>query len=113
MQVLNRRFAAFAVALSMVVAISASLAADPLPSDSRILSGKLDNGTSWMYRQHDNPPGKMMAMVHVRTGSLNETEEQRGLAHFMEHMVFNGSKHYAPGALLKYYESIGSSLART
>jgi zinc protease len=81
--------------------------AAPLPEDPRILKGKLDNGVTWMYRQHNNPPGKMAIEVHVRTGSLNETEAQRGLAHFMEHMAFNGTEHYPPGRLIPYFESIG------
>lgn len=87
--------------------VPATLLATPLPQDSRIASGKLSNGVTWMYRQHDNPPGKMALMIHVESGSLNETEEQRGLAHFLEHMCFNGSEHFAPGKLIPYFESIG------
>src|SRR5438552_8215855 len=81
--------------------------AAPLPEDQRIFKGKLENGVTWMYRQHNNPPGKMALQVHVRTGSLNETESQRGLAHFMEHMAFNGTEHFPPGKLIPYFESIG------
>lgn len=78
-----------------------------LPNDDRIQSGRLDNGVAWAYRRHDNPPRKMSLMMHVRTGSLNETDAQRGLAHFIEHMAFNGTEHFAPGELIKYFESIG------
>lgn len=84
-----------------------ALADEKLPSDPAILTGKLDNGVTWLYRQHDNPPGRMALTVHVDTGSFNETEEQRGLAHFLEHMVFNGSENFAPGELIPYFESIG------
>ncbi len=84
-----------------------SLADTPLPRDARILSGRLDNGVTWYYREHNNPPGKMAAKIHVRTGSLNETDGQRGLAHFMEHMAFNGTTHFPPGKLIPYFESIG------
>ncbi|HTG44573.1 MAG TPA: insulinase family protein, partial [Verrucomicrobiae bacterium] len=79
----------------------------PLPEDPRILKGQLENGVHWMYRQHDNPPGKMAIQMHVRTGSLNETDEQRGLAHFLEHMAFNGTENFPPGKLVPYFESIG------
>ncbi len=79
----------------------------PLPADSRIATGKLGNGVTWMYREHDNPPGKMALIVHVDAGSLNETDQQRGLAHFMEHMVFNGTENVPPGELIPYFESIG------
>jgi zinc protease len=78
-----------------------------LPEDPRNIKGKLDNGVTWIYRQHNNPPGKMALQVHVRTGSLNETEAQRGLAHFIEHMAFNGTENFAPGKLIPYFESIG------
>lgn len=81
--------------------------AKPLPADGRIVHGKMSNGATWMYRQHDNPPGKMALMIHVESGSLNETDKQRGLAHFMEHMCFNGSEHFPPGKLIPYFESIG------
>lgn len=81
--------------------------AKPLPQDSRILAGTLDNGFTWKFRQHDNPPGKMAVILHVRSGSLNEKDSQRGLAHFLEHMAFNGSDNFAPGDLIPYFESIG------
>lgn len=104
----KQRFSTCIIMLGLLPLLAAApLTAGPLPSDARILTGKLDNGVTWMYRQHDNPPGKMSLMIHVRTGSLNETEKQRGLAHFMEHMMFNGTEHYPPGELIKYYESIG------
>ena len=45
--------------------------------------------------------------MHVRTGSLNETDAQQGLAHFLEHMAFNGSENFAPGDLIPYFESVG------
>ena len=46
-------------------------------------------------------------LIHVRSGSLNETDAQRGLAHFIEHMGFNGTEHFGPGELVPYFESIG------
>ncbi len=84
--------------------------AQPLPSDPRNLSGKLDNGVTWVYRQHSQPPGKMTLEMHVRSGSLNEADSQRGLAHFLEHMAFNGTENYPPGKLITYFESIGMQL---
>ena len=85
----NARLMIFII-VPALLAWAAPLAARDLPADSRIISGKLDNGVTWRYRQHDNPPGRMAMMIHVDAGSLNETDPQRGLAHFMEHMVFNG-----------------------
>lgn len=81
--------------------------AKALTSDPRVRSGVFSNGLTWMYRQHNNPPGKMALLLFVDTGSLNETDNQRGLAHFIEHMCFNGTEHFPPGKLIPYFESIG------
>lgn len=82
-------------------------ATEPLPRDERNKTGTLSNGVTWVYRQHDNPPGKMALTLHVRSGSLNESDAQRGLAHFIEHMCFNGTENFPPGKLVPYFESIG------
>lgn len=105
------RLAAWA-ALGLLLTSGGVVMAKPLPSDTRIKSGKLSNGVTWMFQKHDNPPGKMAFNLHVRTGSLNETDAQRGLAHFMEHMCFNGTEHFAPGELIPYFESIGMQFGR-
>ena len=102
-----KRTLACATTLLLVMGLADTLAAKPLPHDSRILEGTLENGVTWKYRRHDNPPGKMWLMIRVDSGSLNETEDQRGLAHFIEHMCFNGTTHFAPGELIPYFESIG------
>lgn len=102
------KFRVIVMTLVSALAVWATgLYAKPLPSDSRNVTGKLDNGVAWMFRQHDNPPGKMALMIRVDTGSLNETDQQRGLAHFMEHMVFNGTENFPPGKLIPFFESMG------
>src|SRR5215467_1022773 len=93
--------------ISAMLLLPGAVFAQELPHDSRNQTGKLQNGVTWIYREHNNPPGKMALMMHVRTGSLNETDSQKGLAHFIEHMSFNGSEHYPPGKLIPYFESIG------
>src|SRR5262245_16192810 len=104
---MTKIFIRTAAYLWLLMLAPAALADRALPMDPRIEAGKLDNGVTWLFRQHDNPPGKMALMIHVRTGSLNEKDSQRGLAHFLEHMCFNGSEHFPPGALVPYFESIG------
>jgi zinc protease len=104
---MTKRLIVSALLVGIVGWCVAPLSAGPLPHDERILTGKLPNGVTWMYRQHNNPPGKMALLMHVRTGSLNETDAQRGLAHFMEHMMFNGSEHFKPGELVKFFEGLG------
>jgi zinc protease len=93
--------------LTLAVLPLAARAADKLPSDDRVKTGKLPNGVTWMYRQHNVPPGKMALLIHVDTGALNETDDQRGLSHFLEHMAFNGTENFKPGDLIPYFESIG------
>ncbi len=105
---MKREKSTFLTVLFAVCAIATQpVWSKPLPSDSRVLSGKCDNGAKWFYRQHDNPPGKMALMIHIDTGSLNETDAQKGLAHFMEHLCFNGTENFPPGKLIPYFESIG------
>jgi len=52
--------------------------------------------------------GPVIARLAVKAGSMNEDEDQRGLAHMVEHMAFNGSTHFKPGELVSYLESIGA-----
>ncbi len=105
---MTRRFAPAATATALILLLVAPLGwAENLPTDERIKTGTLENGVRWQFFAHDNPPGKMAAMIHIATGSLNETDEQRGLAHFLEHMAFNGSENFKPGELLPYFESLG------
>lgn len=104
---MQRTLIGAALWLALVTMAGSARAADKLPSDSRNETGVLDNGVHWIFRAHDNPPGKVALMLHVETGSLNETEQQRGLAHFMEHMMFNGTQNFGPGELIPYFEKIG------
>jgi zinc protease len=79
----------------------------PLPSDANIKIGTLPNGVKYWIRAHKTPPGKVGMWVHINSGSINEEDNQRGLAHFLEHMAFNGSENFPAGTLVKYFESIG------
>lgn len=95
--------------LSLVLALLclAPARAQPLPTDPRPVTGRLDNGLTYMIQRHDNPPGRAAVWLHISTGSLNETDTQRGLAHFLEHMAFNGSEHYPPGSVIPFFQSLG------
>lgn len=79
----------------------------PLPSDPRLITGELPNGLKYIVRQHDNPPGRSAVWLHVSAGSLNETDRQRGIAHYLEHMAFNGSKNFKPGTVIDFFQSLG------
>jgi len=67
--------------------------------DPEVRRGVLPNGLTWMVRRNALPQGRLSARVVKRVGSLQEQDAERGLAHFCEHMAFNGSPHFAPGAL--------------
>lgn len=89
-----------------------SVLAQPLPTDPSLVTGELDNGFRYIIKQHANPPGRAALWMHVSTGSLNETDEQRGLAHYLEHMAFNGSPNFPPGSVVPFFESLGMTFGR-
>jgi zinc protease len=65
-----------------------------------------------MVRRHPNPAGRAAFWLHVAAGSLDEADDTRGLAHYLEHMAFNGSANFPPGALIPYFESLGLAFGR-
>lgn len=75
--------------------------------DSRIVWGKLDNGMHYALMPNNEPPGRLSIRLLIRSGALQETEEQRGLAHFLEHMAFNGTKHFAADEMVEYFQRLG------
>ncbi len=86
--------------------------AAPLPTDPRLVTGVLDNGLRYFVMKNSNPPGRVSMRLHISTGSLNETEQQRGIAHFLEHMAFNGSENFAPGTVINFFQSMGMQFGR-
>jgi zinc protease len=79
-----------------------------LPLDKAIRTGTLPNGMTFYVRRNGEPDDRAMMRLAVKAGSIDEADDQRGLAHVLEHMAFNGSKHFPPGELVKYLESIGA-----
>ena len=71
--------------------------------------GTLPNGLRYVIYPNHEPKGRASLRLLVEAGSLNETEAQRGLAHFTEHLAFNGSTHYAPGTLVEFFQRMGMS----
>ncbi len=78
-----------------------------LPLDPGIIVGRFDNGFRYVLMQNQNPKDRVSLHLNIQAGSANETDSQQGLAHFLEHMLFNGSEHFQPGELVKYFQSIG------
>lgn len=84
----------------------------PLPTDPRFTHGQLENGLKYMVMRHTNPPGRAAIYMQISTGSLNETDKQRGIAHYLEHMAFNGSENFAPGSVINFFQSLGMTFGR-
>jgi zinc protease len=80
---------------------------DPIPFDKNIVSGQLDNGLKYFIRKNSKPENRIELRLVVNAGSILEDEDQQGLAHFVEHMAFNGSKNFERNELVNYLESIG------
>lgn len=99
-----------AVALLLVAATSwaqMQMQVPPIPIDKDVRIGKLPNGLTYYIRHNNWPENRAEFYIAQRVGSLQENDDQRGLAHFLEHMCFNGTKHFKGNALLRYCESIG------
>jgi Predicted Zn-dependent peptidases len=79
----------------------------PIPVDPNVKIGKLDNGLTYYIRHNEEPKGQANFYIAQKVGSILEDEEQRGLAHFLEHMCFNGTEHFPGNGVVKYCESIG------
>ena len=91
----------------------AAVSADEkLPTDPALISGRLPNGLQYIIRPHKNPEGRVGIWLHVGSGSLNETDATQGLAHFLEHMAFNGSTNFPPGSVVPFFQSLGLSFGR-
>lgn len=81
--------------------------AAPLPIDSKVRYGQLDNGLTYYIRHNELPKGRADFYIVHNVGSVLEEENQRGLAHFLEHMAFDGSKHFPNDGMDHYIESVG------
>ena len=81
--------------------------ATDLAPDSALVLGELPNGLRYALRANPEPRERVSLRLIVAAGSLHETEDQRGLAHFIEHMAFNGSTHYPPGTLIEFFQRMG------
>lgn len=96
--------------LTATILLGASAAASalaPIPMDSAVHTGTLPNGLTYYIRHNDWPANRADFFIAQRVGSIQEEENQRGLAHFLEHLCFNGTKHFPGNSLIDYLESIG------
>jgi zinc protease len=79
----------------------------PTPLTSEVRAGKLPNGISYYVMRHPSPPARAALWLVVNAGSVLEDDDQRGLAHFVEHMAFAGTRHFPKAAIIDYLENAG------
>ena len=95
------------VAVSSVVSAQQLNMGDILPQDTNVRVGKLDNGMGYYLRHNAKSTGLADFYIVYDVGSVQEEDSQNGLAHFLEHMMFNGTKHFPDDSMILWLESIG------
>lgn len=103
---------ALVVAVGLAGGLAGARADEALPTDPAVTAGTLDNGLAYLVKSNRNPEGRAAIWLHVASGSLNETETTRGLAHYLEHMAFNGSANFPPGSVVPFFQSLGLTFGR-
>jgi zinc protease len=91
----------------LLICILGILNAKDLPTEESLVEGQLENGFTYLIKQNAKPKDRAELRLIVKVGSLEEDDDQKGIAHFTEHMAFNGSKHFKKNELIKYLESTG------
>ena len=101
------------LAALLLVSVGAQAQVMPtIPQDKEVRVGKLDNGLTYYIRHNGYPEHVANFYIAQKVGSINENEDQRGLAHLLEHMAFNGSEHFKDNSLQEYLQSIGVEYGR-
>ena len=78
-----------------------------IPADPAVKWGVLKNGLRYAILPNTEPPNRVSMRLFVDAGSLMENDDQQGLAHFLEHMAFNGTKNFPPGEMVEYFQRLG------
>ena len=99
-------------AFALVAMCSTAQLATNVENDPSVRTGKLANGLTYYVKQNNWPEHRVNFYIAQRVGSLQEEENQRGLAHFLEHMAFNGSEHFAGNGVIDYTRSLGVEFGR-
>lgn len=110
-------FTIAAAACALLAPVTAKTpAAKPFPqensdiiADPAVRYGTLENGVRYALMKNAEPPKRISMRLHIDAGSLAEEEDQRGIAHFLEHMAFNGTKNFKPDELVTFLQSNGIS----
>ena len=98
------------LSLGLILAFSANLFAQqmqPMPIDPNVRYGQLENGLTYYIRHNEKPKERVEFHIAQNVGAILEKDEQNGLAHFLEHMAFNGTKHFPGKGIINYFERQG------
>lgn len=104
-----KRIIVLLASLLVSVAYISAQQMQPLPNDPAVRKGVLENGMTYYIRQNDKPAQRAEFYLATNIGALQEAPDQDGLAHFLEHMCFNGTKNFPGKGILNYLQSIGAS----
>lgn len=107
--ILRRTLTLLLLSAFAIFSAKAQQLTDRLPVDSLLRMGTLDNGATYYVRANKKDPQRANFHILYKVGALQEDDSQDGLAHFLEHMAFNGSKNFYGNQLIDYMESIGVS----
>src|SRR3954471_5323035 len=95
---------------AVLVGLVPLAAQSPLPNDPAIRTGTLPSGLKDFLVTSAVQQDRVLVQLSVKAGSIDEADDQRGAAHLLEHMAFNGSAHFKPGEMFSYFQSIGARI---
>ena len=98
--------------IAAILVAASVFAQNPLPNDPAVRVGKLENGMTYYIRHNDQPAQRAEFYLATNVGAFQEEDDQDGLAHFLEHMCFNGTKNFPGKGLLDWLQSIGAEFGR-
>ena len=102
----------FFIFIAAIFAAAMAFGQTPLPNDPAVRTGKLDNGMTYYIRHNEQPAQRAEFYLATDVGAFQEEDHQDGLAHFLEHMCFNGTKNFPGKSLLDWLQSIGAEFGR-
>ena len=89
-----------------------TVTAQPLQRDPQLRIGQLKNGLTYYVYPNPNPKGEAVYRLFVKAGSVQERDDQQGLAHFLEHLAFNGTRHFPGDGIVRFLESKGAKFGK-
>ena len=102
-----KRLLTWVLAIFSYTMIASAQQMPAIPIDPNVRIGKLDNGLTYYIRHNELPEGRADFYIAQKVGSILEEENQRGLAHFLEHMCFNGTTNFPGKGIINWLETIG------